>query len=56
MLTLESPGQLVRQTFGGQFGTVSILQIGVCGRQPLLWKFKSIGLDNGVSTLLHEYY
>lgn len=37
-------------------GSVSVLQIEICDRWPLLWKFKKIDRNNGVSTLSYEYY
>lgn len=50
-MTLESPGQLGEADTWGTIQTVGILQIEECGRQPLFWKFKKIGLNNGLYIL-----
>lgn len=54
-MELMLPGQQVGQTVLG-YGSGSVLEIEVGGRQALLGKFNRIGLNIGVFTLLHEYY
>lgn len=54
MLILESLGYQVEQIFLAHV-SINVLQVELCRRQPLLWKFKRIDLNNGVSAVMYEY-